>query len=146
MNNNIDTTINLLLSTFKPYDIDNMYIQIKNLIDTNINYKIDPQVFWNALLYRCPIQIITLLYNNNKNSVLFSYGEDKLISSSQTRILDNISYDFEFFLSRYFGDHFRHMLDDEIEYIEYILKCLELFGINESDIDWDLCLKSGYIY
>lgn len=133
----------LKLSCNSNEDLDNICIQIQNYIDNGaiIHHKF----LWEALRLRCPIEIISFLYNKNKKAVYASDGKYTIFNLPDTRNI-TVEYNFEFFLSLWFGDYFRFMLDEQIEYIEYILKCLEIFQIKESDIDWDLCLKYGYLY
>ena len=131
------------LSCKADQDINNICVQIQNCIDNGAS--IDYNFLLDALRKFCPLEIISLLYNNNKDVIHFSQGNITTFNLSDTRNI-TIEYNFEFFLSERFGRYFRFMLDDQIEYMEYILKCLEIFQIKESDIDWDLALKSGYLY
>jgi hypothetical protein len=124
-------------------DVKNICIQIQNCIDTGVH--VHYRFLREALQFMCPLEIISLLYNNNKDAIHFSEGEITVFNLSDTRNI-TFEYNFEFFLSERFGEYFRFMLDKQIEYMEYVLKCLEIFQMKESDIDWDVSLKSGYLY
>lgn len=127
----------------KNEDINKICIEIQNCIDNGVS--IDHYFLLDALTQWRPLEIISLLYNNNKDAIHFSDGEITTFNHPETRNI-TIEYNFEFVLSDHFGDLFRFMLDEKIEDMEYVLKCLEIFQMKESDIDWDLALKSGHTY
>lgn len=96
----------------------------------------------DAIRSRYPIEVIKMLNTYNKENIKLM-NDDVGVVDTYHDYLMKTKYNLEYILSYFFGRAFRKMYDDDIKDIEYALKLLEIFEIEESSINWDYCLKKG---
>jgi hypothetical protein len=130
----------------KPDEVESICNKVQDCIHRGAYLNRNDRAFivplWDAIGRMAPIEVIRLLYINNK-AAKHIQGLVDAYSSYETRNIIYL-YTIESHMSLKFGDYFRNMHDSDIKYIDYALKILEILEMKECDIDWDLCMKLGY--
>lgn len=133
----------------KNTNISDICIQLEELLELSKknNYDMKSYNSYETLLFyalqaRVSIDIIKLIYKYD-NRFAYTIGKEiDHIWINPNRTVKYINTN-NYVLAYLFGHVMINMYDTDIEIINYIEKCLEIFNINETDVDWDIFLKNG---
>jgi hypothetical protein len=128
----------------RPEILEEMRVRIQAGVNVGYvpEYSLHYIPLWVALECRCDVKLIQLLYEACPAAKQIQMYV-QCYSNEETRTIYNQLINIKYKIVHRYGHFFRSMRTNDIDTVQYVLDCLKIMDICESDINWDWTLQNG---